>query len=346
VILKSYRPKGKPVQVVVVQPSVDPYSEKYYSDPLVQLDTMLALAGRAMTDSTRLVILPETALQENATVDGLPDGRLELHGLWENQLGRSRSVARITTFLQEHPNAAVLAGMSSSYLFGPNEEHPVSARPLKGTDRWYESYNAAMLVQHDGTVEPYHKSKLVAFVEIMPFERFLGPLMGGYSVDLGGTTGSLGTQKEREVMSTKDSGIHAAPIICYESVFGEHVAAHVRNGATLLMIMTNDAWWGTSPGYRQHLAYGRLRAIETRRDIARSANTGTSCAIDQLGNIHQASTWWQPTALRLDLLANDRLTLFVRWGDVIGLSAVWLGLALLAFTIAQWIRTRKERKRV
>jgi apolipoprotein N-acyltransferase len=73
-------------------------------------------------------------------------------------------------------------------------------------------------------------------------------------------------------MTTADGRLRNAPIICYESVFGEHVAAHVRNGANLLCIMTNDAWWGTSPGYRQHLAYGRLRAIETRRDIARSAN--------------------------------------------------------------------------
>jgi apolipoprotein N-acyltransferase len=229
--------------------------------------------------------------------------------------------------------------MSSAYLFEPGEERPGTARPLGGTDRYYEPYNAAMLVQADGTIEPYHKSKLVAFVEIMPFEELMGPLTE-FSVDLGGTTGSLGSQKEREVMATRDGRVKAAPVICYESVFGEHVADHVRNGATLLVIMTNDGWWGTSPGYRQHLVYGRLRAIETRRDIARSANTGISCFIDQLGGIHQATEWWTPAAIRAQVLANDRLTFFVRHGDIIGRAAVWLSAVL--FLVLAWIRIRRR----
>jgi apolipoprotein N-acyltransferase len=245
---------------------------------------------------------------------------------------------RIVSFLQQHQRSSVLSGMSSAYLFAPEEKRPASARALVGTDRFFEYYNAAMLVQPDGTVEPYHKSKLVAFVEIMPFEELLGPLTR-LSVDLGGTTGSLGSQEEREVMSTRDGQVKVAPIICYESVFGDHVAAHVRNGATLLAIMTNDGWWGTSPGYRQHLAYGRLRAIETRRDIARSANTGISCSIDQLGVIHDATDWWVPAARRMTLLANDRLTFFVRHGDLIGRIAVWA--SIFFFLALAWVRVRE-----
>lgn len=338
--LHTYEPQGRPVEVVAVQPDVDPYSEKYWSDPIAQLDDMLSLAEGAMTDSTALVIFPETALQERTTVDQTPDGRLVLHGLWENQLAGSKSAQRIMAFLRHHPGAAVLSGMSSDHLFAANEAHPITARPLGGTDRFYEPYNAAMLVRPDGSLEPYHKSKLVAFVEIMPFERFLGPLIQ-YSVDLGGTTGSLGTQEEREVMSTGDGRIKAAPIICYESVFADHVAAHVRNGATLLTIMTNDGWWGTSPGYRQHLHYGRLRAIETRRDIARSANTGISCFIDQTGAIHQPTAWWTPAAIRATVLANDRITLFVRWGDLIGRFAVWTSASLLCLLVVRWYIARR-----
>jgi apolipoprotein N-acyltransferase len=343
--LRIYVPQGRPVEVVAVQPDVDPYSEKYWSDPIAQLDDMLALAEGAMTDSTALVIFPETALQERTTVDQLPDGRLVLHGLWENELAGSRSVQRIVAFLQRHPRTAVLAGMSSDHLFGPNEEHPFTARHLGGTDRFYEPYNAALLVRPDGSTEPYHKSKLVAFVEIMPFERFLGPLID-YSVDLGGTTGSLGTQTEREVMSTSDGSVKAAPIICYESVFADHVAAHVRNGANLLTILTNDGWWGTSPGYRQHLQYGRLRAIETRRDIARSANTGISCFIDQTGAIHQPTAWWTPAAIRATVLTNDRITLFVRFGDLIGRLAVWISMAVLVWMVVRRFagRTATDRR--
>jgi apolipoprotein N-acyltransferase len=341
-MLNTYRPKGEAVEVVVVQPGVDPYSEKYWSDPLVQLDSMLALAGRAMTDSTRMVVLPETALQEPYAYDVDNAGRVVLSGLWENHLDRSRSGHRIAGFLKDHPRVSVLAGMSSAYLFEESETPDALSRALGATGRRYMPYNAAMLVRQDGSIEPYHKSKLVAFVEMMPWERYLGSLIG-YAVDLGGTTGSLGTQEEREVMDPRDGRLRAAPIICYESVFGEHVAAHVRNGANLLVIMTNDGWWGTSPGYRQHLAYGRLRAIENRRDIARSANTGISCAIDQLGRVHEASPWWEPTALRLSLLANDRLTFFTRFGDVIGRISVWLGWAMILFAVMQWLRGRRAR---
>lgn len=340
-----YEPAGEPMEVVIVQPNVDPYLEKFGGiDPLEQLDGMLDQAESAMTPSTELVILPETALQENATVERAPDGRLLLHGLWENDLAASRSVRRILDFLREHPRCAVLSGMSSAYLYGPGEQLPVAARPLGNSDRWFEAYNAAVLVDGQGTVQPYHKSKLVAFVELMPFERWLGPLLDGASVDLGGTTGSLGAQEEREVMASADGRVKAAPIICYESVFGEHVARHVRNGATLLAIMTNDGWWDDAPGYRQHLQYGRLRAVETRRDIARSTNTGISCFVDQRGDIHRAAPWWEPAVIRGTVLLNDRLTFFVRHGDLIGRAAIVAGGALLFWSFFAGFRRVRTAK--
>ena len=339
IILHNYVPQGRPIEVVAVQPNVDPYSEKYYADPINQLDAMLRLAEPQMTDSTALVIFPETALQENAVAQMKPDGQLVLRGLWENDLPASQSAHHIVDFLQRHPHAAVLSGMSSAFLYGPREEHPSTAWVLGGTDSFREDYNAAMLVEADGHAEPYHKSKLVAFVENVPFEGLMGSLKD-FSVDLGGTRGSLGTQEEREVMTTQNGRVKAAPIICYESVFADHVAAHVRNGATLLTIMTNDGWWGTSPGYRQHLQYGRLRAIETRRDIARSANTGISCFIDQTGVIHQPTSWWTPVAIRATLLANDRITLYVRFGEVIGRLAVCLAVLIILANLWQRIVRR------
>ncbi len=82
--------------------------------------------------------------------------------------------------------------------------------------------------------------------------------------------------------------------ICYESVYGEYCTRYVRNGARLLTVITNDAWWGDTPGYKQHLSYSCLRAIETRRWIARSANTGISAIIDPSGKIVSQTSWWQP----------------------------------------------------
>ncbi|MBL7980530.1 MAG: apolipoprotein N-acyltransferase [Flavobacteriales bacterium] len=327
--------RGVPVEVVVVQPNVDPYSEKFGGvDPLDQLDRMLQQAENVVTDSTVLLVLPETALQENATVD-LHGIRPVLNGLWENDLERSRSAQRIRAFQQEHPRVSVLSGMSSAYLFPTNaSDLPVTARPIGGTDLYYEAYNAAIYLVPDTAVQHYHKSKLVAGVELMPFESVLGPL-SALSVDLGGTTGSLGQQKERAVLHYGDAGLRIVPAICYESVFGEHVAAHVRNGGNLIAIMTNDGWWADSPGYRQHLTFATIRAIETRRSIVRSANTGISCMVDQRGVIHQRTEWWRPDAFRTTVYLNEDLTFFVRYGDLLGHAAAMVALILLVFAAVQ-----------
>src|SRR5207247_2436074 len=111
------------------------------------------------------------------------------------------------------------------------------------------------------------------------------------SIDLGGTSGSLGMQKERTVFKTQStinnpqSAIFIAPAICYESIYGDFLSAYIRNGAEFIAVITNDGWWGDTPGYIQHENYARLAAIEFRRDIARSANTGISCFINQKGDI-------------------------------------------------------------
>ena len=127
----------------------------------------------------------------------------------------------------------------------------MAARPLyrdippgmEAEQRWYVAYNAALWVPAKGPIESYHKSKLVAGVEQLPFENVLGPI-GALVVDLGGTTGSLGKQKIRSVLKDGNSNLRVIPAICYESEFGEHIAAHVRNGGNLLAVITNDGWWG------------------------------------------------------------------------------------------------------
>jgi apolipoprotein N-acyltransferase len=229
--------------------------------------------------------------------------------------------------------------MSSAYLFPEDTVLPLTARRLGDSGWAYESYNAALFMPAQGPVEHYHKSKLVAGVEAMPFQRALGSLEH-LALDLGGTTGSLGQQKERSVLRDPTSGIALVPAICYESVFGEHVAAHVRNGGNLITIMTNDAWWDDTPGYRQHLSFARIRAIETRRAVARSANTGISGFVDQRGELHGSTEWWTPDARRHIVQLNERETFFVRHGDAIGRTAVLFApfLLLLAFV-------RKLRKR-
>ncbi|MBL7922865.1 MAG: apolipoprotein N-acyltransferase, partial [Bacteroidia bacterium] len=150
-------------------------------------------------------------------------------------------------------------------------------------------------------------------------------------IDLGGTTGSLGVQEWPTVFS--GDSVMAAPVICYESVYGDYVGEYVRRGANLICIMTNDGWWSDTPGYRQHCQYARLRAIEHRRSIARSANTGTSCFIDQKGQISQATSWWVPAAIKQVLNYNNTLSFYSRHGDLLGKSAYGCAAFLLSITL-------------
>ncbi len=331
--------EGPSYEVVVVQPNIDPYEQKFAGSALEQLEGMLQLARTAMSDSTALVVFPETALQEGATVD-LMQGDLALKGLWENDLEASRSVLRLRSFQRIHPSAALLCGMSSDRLLKGDEVLRSTARPLGDGKHFYESYNAAVWLPVKGAMEIYHKSKLVAGVELMPFEEVLGPL-GDLALDLGGTTGSLGQQEERSVLADASTGLKVVPVICYESVFPEHVAGHVRNGGNLIAIMTNDAWWGNSPGHVQHLAFASLRAIETRRWVVRSANTGISAAIDPKGKVVQRSPWWQPMALEQTVRTSEHITFFVAHGDLIGRAAMIMVPLLLVFI--GW-RSRRVRK--
>lgn len=339
----SFSEQGTAKDVVLVQPDIDPYTEKYGAvDPLGQLDRMLQQAKPLMNGSTALVVMPETALQEPPTLED-DAGRLLFHGLWENDLEGSKSLARIREFLKDRPHCSVIAGMSAAKLYPHGAAHPVSARPLEGMDRAFDAYNAALLVRPDGSFQAYNKSKLVPGVELMPFESVLGPL-SGLALDLGGTTGSLGTQEERSVLHTGNGGPDLAPVICYESIYGDHVAAHVRNGADLIVIMTNDGWWGDSPGYKQHLAYGRLRAVETRRDVARCANTGISAFIDQRGDILQRSGWWVQATLRGTVHLREDLTFYARHGDYIGKGAYGASALLLLWACIGLLRGRGERE--
>lgn len=325
------------MEVVIVQPNIDPYNGKFALDPLVQLEGMLAQAESRLTDSTRLVVLPETALQEDYGAH-LENNRVVLDGLWENDINASRSVWMVERWLQRYPQVQVLAGMSAGRFYAAGEPAPITSRPFGPNGEHYDAYNAAVLVDTSGATHLYNKSKLVPFVELMPFEEVTGSL-DALALDLGGTTGSLGTQEERSALPV--AGAKVAPIICYESVYGDYVTGYLANGADLLVVMTNDGWWDKTPGHLQHLAYGRLRAIETRRSIVRCANTGISCFIDACGRVSQPTAWWQPAVIAQRVSLNSELTVFARTGDLIGASAFWAAPLLLVVSLL--MRRRRQR---
>jgi apolipoprotein N-acyltransferase len=207
---------------------------------------------------------------------------------------------------------------------------------------YYDDHNSAIQIDLRAGYQIYHKSKLVPGPEMMPFAEVLKPLQHKLFGKLGGLIGDMGTQKERTVFTSGKDYMKAAPVICYESIYGEFVSEYVRNGATFISVSTNDAWWGDSPGYKQLLAYTRLRAIETRRSIARSANTGISCFINQRGDILQPTKFWTADAVSGTIHANTILTFYTRHGDYLGRLSVLFGAMMILFTYIRGFLKKKK----
>jgi apolipoprotein N-acyltransferase len=192
-----------------------------------------------------------------------------------------------------------------------------------------ESHNVAIMLDSTAKRDIYYKSKLVVGVEMMPYPSLFRPL----DEALGGVMGRCIGQDKPSVLRAGDAPFGVA--VCYESVYPEWCAGYVKAGAQVLSVITNDAWWGDTPGYRQHCSYASLRAIETRRDIARCANTGISCIINQRGDIVEKTSWWEPAVICGEVNLNTRETFFVRTGDFVGRICV-----LVFFLLLLWLVSR------
>jgi apolipoprotein N-acyltransferase len=110
------------------------------------------------------------------------------------------------------------------------------------------------------------------------------------------------------------------------------MAEFVRNGAEALFVVSNDGWWGNTLGHKYLFAFCRLRAIEMRRDVARSANTGVSGFITMQGEDGQRLEWDKRGVLTSDIRLNDKITFYAKYGDYIGrLSLLIAALCILYF---------------
>ncbi|MGK9119577.1 apolipoprotein N-acyltransferase [Olivibacter jilunii] len=300
----SYEEHENPSNVVVVQPNIDPYG-KFGNIPVAtQVENLIRLSRDKAQTNTEFFIWPESAIPERPP------------GVNEEEIRNNDSYLRIRDFLYNYKNGNVLSGIESMQLY--DSLQTPSARQFSNVSKYYDVFNAAVLIDNSSKVQFYHKSKLVPGVEQTPFSylSFLKPLFAAF----GGSTGSYGSQEKPSVFYSQ-SGIGAAPVICYESIWGNYVAEYVRQGAQFIAVITNDGWWGNTSGKSQHLAYAKLRAIENRRWVARAANTGISAFINQRGDIVSQSEWWVPTALKADINLNEEITFYTATGDYFAYAA-------------------------
>lgn len=328
----TYEEAGEELEVVVVQPNFEPHYGRDKFNKADQYKYYTKLSFDHATKETDYIIYPESSFSS----------------LDEKGIAQNRLITDLKGFLKNYPKASLVMGTGSYRFFEEGEALTPYAREYKdrrtNTTLYYEAYNSAFQLSNGSDdVQIYHKSLLVPGAEFFPYKNIF-PFMKPLVDKLGGSVAGLGKQAERSAF-TSTNGTRIAPVICYESVYGEYTTGYVRNGAEALFIMTNDGWWDNTAGYKQHMEYARLRAIETRRSIARSANTGISGFINQRGDIIAATNYDEPIGLNGKIRANKKFTIYTRYGDLIArLSLVLSALLLLNLIAKTWLKKVKREK--
>ena len=321
-IFNNYKEKENKCEIAIIQPNIDPFNDKFNKEnEKDQIQTILNLAQDVVTPNTQYIITPETSLS---------------NPVWEQNLRTNASIRQFSHFINIHPNVHFIIGLNSFVQYQANEKPSFTARFNKEQNFYYDAYNTALQIDSSLQFPIYHKSKLVIGVEKMPFVKYFS-FLDKLSIKLGGISGSLGIQDSCKNFNHHSNKISIAPVICYESIYGEYVSKYVKKGANFIFIITNDGWFGNTIGHKQHFNYSKLRAIETRRSIARCANTGISAFINQRGETLEKTNWWTRKAIRQDLKPNTKITFYTQHGNYIGRIAIFLSIILGLYLLSKYL---------
>ena len=308
------------IKTVIIQPNIDPYNEKFNRSNDQNLRYLESILNDVKNRNS-LVILPETYFSDGSLISSLNYSTL-IEGL---------------KIIRERYDTEILTGIELYDVFNDSSRVKKYSNRLEN-NRWLDLFNASIFISED--IDIYKKSKLVVGIEKMPYKNFLEPLLGTLLIDFGGLSYSRGYQDYRTVFKS-NTGTKVAPIICYESIYGEYVSEYVRNGANLLAIITNDGWWNNTEGHKQHLSYARLRSIETRKNIVRSANTGISAVINYRGEILKTIGYEQEGLINKNVGMNDKITFYTKYGDYIFRLCLFFIIIISAFYLANLLKVKK-----
>jgi len=326
---RTYHEQTNPSNIVVAQPNIDPYVKESDMPAEKQIGILEHLSDSLGQKNTEFFIWPETAIPVPVNEDVIRS-----HPYFK----------RLQHFLNKYENGNLLTGWETFKLYNSRKTSTASPWDPQG-NQYYDRFNTAVNIENSSEVQFYHKSKFVPGAESMPFGNALSFLKPVFE-HLGGATGDYGGQDEPGVIYSQ-SGIGVTPVICYETIWGEWLGTSVHKGGQFIALITNDGWWENTSGKDQHLDYAKLRAIETRRWVCRSANTGISAFINQRGDLVQQAKWWTRTALKQDINLNSNLTFYVLHGDYIAKACSLLAIAGIFWVIgAKVARIRRKPKTI
>ena len=323
------------VAVGIVQPAVSPHEWADVTNG-ARVDLLASLSRRQALDPAPgrlrpdLLVWPETALPVYF------DARRqrELYG-------------RLETWAAEH-EVALLTGAITRYDSAPAlTVEPVVAKKYAEVTPYY---NSALLFSAAARTQQYDKIHMIPFAERVPLVEWRAALAA-----LGVASGGVGAYGLGQRSTLFEAAGHRfGTLICYESLFGDHARRLVKQGASFLVVLSQDGWWGESAGYRQHFALSRLRAVETRRALVMSAVTGESGVIASDGSVHSTAGWMEQAAEVVAVPTLTAQTTYTRHGDWLGRFALFASaLILVAWFLvtlffpdwrAPWLRSPQGRR--
>ena len=314
------------LDVVLAQSNFDPWHKLHYTPQSEQNAQVIGLFekhlhSRENSDSLLLMLIPESFSSD----------------IWLNDPEAAPTWRSFSALVASQANANLIFGASTHEAFRRASAPSPLARQMKdGT--WYQSYNTAFITDGAAYSDHRNKCKLVVGAESTPYPKIFAPI----DDMLGGLMGRCVPDRQARCFEIRGRGeddrrLRTGVAICYESIYPELCKQYVDDGAQMLSVITNDGWWGDTPGYRQHFSYSRLRAIELRRDVARCANTGISGFINQRGDVVSQSGWWVPDVLESKVNLSSEKTFFATYGDIVGRVCTFVCLMLLALLIVKTI---------
>ena len=308
------------IKVLITQPNIDVWDAKFVKTN-TNLDFFAILKDLSETELDNqydFLIAPETYFAE---------------GIGENvdYFDYTKLSDSINNFLKRFPSTNFISGISLYKTYQNQEKSPTKSANRVRDNVWIDYYNSAINISSSKPFEVNHKTKLVVGTEFMPYKWILEPLIGNLMVDLGGTIVSKASQPISELNvfehSTKD--LKTVPIICYETVYGEFVSSYTKKGGDFITIISNDAWWGNTEGHKQLLSYARLRAIENRRYIVRSANSGISSIINHRGEILSTLEYEKYGILTGTAEKVSGKTFYNNYGDFIARISIFISISMI-----------------
>lgn len=312
---------NKNINIGLVQPAINPWN-KWESSPQQQLFKHIGISDSLIANVRQIdaIVWSETAI------------------LFLNfETNFEHDFTAIEQWINLR-NISLLSGFADMKLYKSGEQPSIAAKPFRGdTNMIYDSYNSALVLnpnpQNSLNPQIYHKIRLTPFGERIPYMDVFSFARPWLEWGVGISSWDVGKEQKNLILDNGKSRGITAPIICIESIYPDFIRDFINLGAEFITIITNDAWYDHTFGPEQHYQIARMRAIETRRYVARCANTGVTGFIKADGETLARAPQYISTGIAATIPLLTGKSLYVRFGEYVVYIAVIVSLMALLLSL-------------